>query len=231
MQTLNELFSAFKLNKARIKQLGEEARLAAIDCGRHGADKKLSAATWSLLDDLSDKVWDTEKTTTQKITQTFELYELFPSYYHFLKPLYYGIRDKEITAPEEKETIWKRLMHYLAGENYHADPVGYILWVDFFEDESTVRESWQGLLNHPCGKQSLTRLLESSGPVPYDLKEQLYNSLIGDKTTHPHIFNSLLFSSIDLYGKTDKEKANRLLARLKVDTTSENYILLKEKLK
>jgi len=74
-------------------------------------------------------------------------------------------------------------------------------------------------------------LLELAGPVPFDLKETQYNSLLVDKTSHEFILNSLLYSAYDVYGKIDKKKALNLLAKLKVDTGTENYRSLKEKLK
>jgi hypothetical protein len=231
METLNDIFSAFKLNKSDVDRLSTEAKTVSIDCGKRGIPKELSSETWDLFDDISDTVWYSTKTNSQKIALGFQLYETFPSYYHFLVPFYHGIRNNEIIVSSEKEIIWKQFMKYLASENYYADPVGYVLWVEFFEDENTVRETWQGLVNNYTDRKSLVRLLEQAGPVPFDLKEALYNSLLIDKSTHEQIFNSLLYSAYDVFGQIDKKKAINILAKLKVDTKTENYKLLKEKLK
>jgi len=230
MNTLNDIFSAFKLSKTDITRLSNEAKLVAVDCGKRGVVKELSSDVWNLFDDISDKVWYSSMTISQKIPLGFQLYELFPSYYHFLVPYYHAMRDKEITDPNEKASIWKQFMKYLASENYYADPVGYVLWVDFFEDPETVKETWQGLINNYSNKKSLLLLLEAAGPVPFDLKESVYNNLLSDKANHDSIFTSLLYSAYDVFGQIDKKKAHRLLARLKVDTETENYLLLKEKL-
>lgn len=231
MQTLNEIFSAYKLNKSDVDRLSNEAKAASIDCGKRGIDKQLAPDTWDLFNEISDKVWYSIMTNTQKISLGFQLYETFPSYYHFLTPFYHGIRNKEIVDPNEKEIIWKHFMKYLASENYYADPVGYVLWVEFFEDETTVSDTWQGLVNNCSDKKAILRLLEQAGPVPFDLKETHYNSLLIDKTNHELIFNSLLYSAYDVFGQIDKIKALNILAKLKVDTGTENYMLLKEKLK
>ncbi|MCH5717126.1 hypothetical protein [Niabella hibiscisoli] len=146
MQTLNDIFSAYKLNKSDVKRLSNEAKLASIDCGKKGVNKKLPEDTWDLFDEISDKLWYSTLENSQKIFLGFQLYETFPSYYHFLTPFYHGIKNKEIISQNEKEIIWKQFMKYLASENYYADPVGYVLWVNFFEDETTVRDTWQGLL-------------------------------------------------------------------------------------
>lgn len=231
METLNDIFSAYKLSKSVVDRLSQEAKVTSIDCGRKGIIKQLRSSTWDLFEEISDKVWYSKMTNTQKISLGFQLYETFPSYYHFLTPFYHGIRNKEIVDQNEKEIIWKHFMKYLASENYYADPVGYVLWVDFFEDEVTVRDTWQGLVNNYSDKKAVLRLLEQAGPVPFDLKETHYNSLLVDKTHHELILNSLLYSAYDAYGHIDKKKALNILAKLKVDTGTENYKLLKEKLK
>jgi len=231
MQTLNEIYSAFKLGKSDIARLSDEAKLESIDCGKKGSAKQLSSETWSLFDNISSKVWYSTMTNSLKISLGFQLFETFPSYYHFLTPFYHGIRNKEIIEPVEKKTIWQHVMVYLSMENYYADPVGYVLWVDFFEDETTVRETWQGLVNNGSNRKALLRLLENAGPVPFDMKETLYASLIGDTSNHEVIFKSLLYSAYDVFGQIDKEKTVNILAKLKVNTETENYKLLKEKLK
>ena len=231
METLNNIFSAYKLSKSDVDRLSTEAKLASIDCGKKGVTKQLTSDTWVLFEEISDNVWCSKMPNAQKISLGFQLYETFPSYYHFLTPFFHTIRNKEIIDPGEKEIIWKHFMKYLASENYYADPVGYVLWVEFFEDKNTVRETWQGLTNNYSDKKALLRLLEQAGPVPFDLKETHYNNLLVDKTNHELIFNSLLYSAYDVYGQIDKKKALNILAKLKVDTGTENYKLLKEKLK
>ena len=230
MKTLNDIFSAYKLNKSDVDKLSNEAKTTSIDCGKV-VNKQLQSETWDLFNEISDKVWYSTMTNSQKVSLGFQLYEIFPSYYHFLVPLYRGIRNKEIVSQNEKETIWKYFMKYLALENYYADPVGYVLWVDFFEDETTVIDTWQGLVNNYTDKKALLRLLEHAGPVPFDLKETHYNGLLVDKKNHELIFNSLLYSAYDVYGQIDKKKALNILAKLKIDIVTENYRLLQEKLK
>jgi len=231
METLNEIFSAFKLNTSEVRRLSNEAKTVSIGCGKKEFFKELESPTWDLFDDISEKVWYSAISNLKKINLGFQLFETFPSYYHFLVPFYDSIRNKEIIDPDEKEIIWKQFMNYLVSNDYYADPVGYVLWVEFFEDESTVREAWDGLTNNYANRESLLRLLEHAGPVPFDLKEPVYNSLLTDLETHQLIFNSLLYSAYDVFGKIDKTKTLSILAKLNVDTETENYKLLKEKLK
>lgn len=224
MESLNDIFSAFKLSKDEVNILSNEAKSIAIDAGRKAVYKKLLSESWDLFDEMSDKVWTSTMPNAKKIALGFQLYETFPSYFHFLRPFYHLICYNEITNSEEKQIIWKRFMKYLVAENYYADPVAYVLWVEFFEDASTVRETWQGLVNNYSNKQSLLRLLEVAGPVPFDLKEMLYNSLLKDKKIHDSIFTSLLHSAYDVFGQIDKKKTLNILAKLKVDTKTENSL-------
>lgn len=230
MQNINTLLSAYNLNEPEIQQISAEAKAASTGCGAR-VSKELSSNTWELLDDISDEVWYSKMEITHKIALGFQLYEMFPSYYHFLVPFYRRIRDGEIIGQSHKVVIWKQFMHYLASEACYADPVGYVLWVEFFEDTATVKETWQGLVNNCADKKSLLALLEFAGPVPFDLKEEQYKLLTSEEGNHKYIFNSLLFSVFDVYGKIDKTKASSILDILKVDTESEGYKLLKEKLK
>ncbi len=231
MQTLSDILSSFKLSKPEVDSFSSEAKIFSVDCGKQEVSKKLAPATWDLFDDISEKVWYSAMTNLEKISLGFQLFELFPSYYHFLVPFYHGIRNREIVDDNEKEIIWRHFMRYFVLENYYADPVGYVLWVEFFEDESTVKETWLGLMKNYSDRKSLVQLLEYAGPVPFDLKEDLYNSLLADKENHERIFKSLLCSAYDVFGKIDEKKTRTILAKLNVDTETESYKLLKEKLK
>nr|GFC53870.1 hypothetical protein [Tanacetum cinerariifolium] len=210
MQTINEIVSAYNLSESEIQKIANEVKLSSIGCGTKRDTNESSYDTWVLLEDISDDVWYSAIEITHKILLGFQLYDIFPSYWHFLVPFYRGIRDKEISLPEHKEIIWKQFMQYLASESCYADPVGYVLWVEFFEDVTTVRETWQGLVNNCFTKRLLLTLLEFAGPVPFDLKEIYYKELVSDKASHGCILNSLLYSACDVYGQIDKNKARSI---------------------
>ncbi len=108
---------------------------------------------------------------------------------------------------EQKETIWRKFVQYLADEAHYADPVGYVLWVDFFENLETVRETWHGML--VVREESVTpQLVESAGLVPFDLKEAVYRAMLKDQRSHPAILRSLLASAYETNGKLKKERPN-----------------------
>jgi hypothetical protein len=231
MQTIGDILSSYNLSESEIQRIANEAKVSSVDCGKRGVSKQLPSKTWTLLDEISDKVWYSKMEVADKISLGFQLYEKFPSYYHFLVPFYHGVRNKEISLTDHKKIIWEHFVKYLASEAFYADPVSYVLWVEFFEDTTTVRDTWQGLLNTGHNKKLLLAMLEIAGPVPFDLKEHCYKLLITDKGSHEAIFNSLLHSAFEYYGNIDNRKASIILARLNVDTKTENYKLLKDKLR
>jgi hypothetical protein len=231
MHDVNEILASYNLNALDIQRITTEAKAASVGCGERCVSRGLLQPTWDLLDDISDEIWYSKMKVSHKISLGFQFFEIFPSYYHFLVPFYRGIRNKEISLLKHKEIIWSRFIQYLLAEAYYADPVSYVLWVEFFEDITTVRDTWQGLLSKCHSKKPLLAMLEIAGPVPFDLKEECYKSLIIDKSTHKVIFNSLLHSAFDFYGNIDNKKASIILDGLSVDTNTENYKLLKGKLR
>lgn len=200
MQTIGDILSEYNLSESETQRITNESKAASTGCGINGVGKQLSSETWILLEEISYDVWYSKMDIDDKVSLGFQLYEMFPSYYHFLVPFYHGIRNEEITLLEHKKIIWRQFMRYLASEACYADPVSYVLWVEFFEDTTTVRDAWQGLLNNCHNKKSLLAMLEIAGPVPFDLKEVCYKSLLIDESSHEVIFNSLLHSAFDYYG-------------------------------
>jgi hypothetical protein len=230
MIKLQDIFDDFELTSKEVEGLTNEAKLIAIGIGTNVDNKALSEKTWTLFDDISDSVWYSEMAIADKINLGFQLYHLFPSYYHFLVPFYHLIRNKETDQKDLKNKVWENLMFYLGSEDFYADPVKYVLWVEFFEDSSTVEETWKGLMNYPRNNQAVLRLIEKAGPVPFELKYPLYEKLLKDEMNHKSILKSLLFSAYDVYGIIDIEKTRVILPKLNIEGESEDYRLLLDKI-
>lgn len=230
MKSIQDLFEKYELSSSDIDKLQEEARNTSIGCGQATTSKGLQSQTWAVFDNLASDVWYSDKSNLDKIDLGFQLFDKFPNYFLFLVPFYRRVRDKDFDSGNEKNLIWKKFMDYLGSEPYYADPVAYVLWVEFFEDKSTAQETWKGLMNYKSNKKALLRLIESSGPVPFELKEPVYQKLLTDTKNHNAIFKSLLFSSYDIYGQIDNEKARILLSKLNVSTDTDDYQLLKKKI-
>lgn len=112
-----------------------------------------------------------------------------------------------------------------------AEPIAYSLWCDYFENPDTVEEAW-GQMVQPGAltDRALQRLLEAAGPVPFRLKQALYDELIADERWHPGIFRSLLHSTIDVFGDVDAVAARDLLACLSLSEDTPGLRELRDKL-
>ena len=137
MGTLQSTLKSCSLTSEKIEGLSQRVKASAVHCGNSRLNQPLSSEYWGLVDDISDQLWYGSYGLDDKISTGFQLFELFPSYFHMLTPYYHYVREKALNS-EQKEVIWQKFIQYLAGEAYYADPVGYVLWVDFFEDAETV---------------------------------------------------------------------------------------------
>ena len=230
MEIIDQILERCELGSKKIDELSQRVKVSAINCGKSQLNKPLSSEDWSLVDIITDGLWYEDYELDEQINAGFNLFELFPSYWPTLTPYYDHLREKKLNS-QLKEKIWTRFVHYLGDEAYYADPVGYVLWVDFFEDSDTVQETWNGLISHNKDKKSLRKLIESAGPVSFDLKEPIYWAMMKDQKNHQAIFNSLLFSAYDLYGQIEKRKAGHILSKLKVDKGTKEYKLLTDKIR
>jgi hypothetical protein len=238
-----EILAQFNLTESEILLISNACKKEAIDFGKsnHKSELSINESDFYLLSKIEDVIWKSDKSLEDKIATNFEVYELFPRYFQFLLP-YYRILNKEPyreyevtlndskTLQELKNIIWKKFMHYLGSEKYYADPLGYVLWVEFFEDEETANETWEGLMQFTKNKNAVKKLLEMSGPVAFELKEKLYDKIILDSDYHESIFKSLLFSSFDLFGKIDNKKALAILSKLTLKEETLYLDKLKNKL-
>ena len=229
MSILHSILQHHALTPEQVEELSQRVKASAVYCGNSRLNQPLASDDWNLVDDMADQLWYGSYELDDKIFIGFQLFELFPSYWHTLTPYYDRVREKALSS-KQKEMIWQKFVQYLADEAYYADPVGYVLWVDFFEDAETVRETWQGLTSYNRRKESLRKLVESAGPVPFGLKEPIYRAMLKDQRNHPSLLRSLLASAYDVYGQIDVKKARRIVAKLKVDKTTEDFRLLTEKL-
>lgn len=166
--------------------------------------------------DISNLIWDTNFNRIESINLCFEIYEDMPCYAHLIS---LNMEYAYFSLAERKHTI-EKIYHYLSlGNNTYFKPIEYSLWCDFFEDDSTVTEVWSGLIKANENKKIYTSLLNVSGPVPFYLKNKLYELLLDNKEYHYMIFNSLLYSYYDYYGKIDIGKARQIMDILEIDKT------------
>jgi len=237
-EELNKILKDFSLEGEKIERLADEVKKVSSQNNHNYISErllKLPKGDWNLLDDISDKIWYSDLTISEKINLGLEFYDLFPTYYQGLNPIHIFFRDGLIKENELRSYIFDRFAKYISSEEkYFVNSVGYILWVEFFEGgDKLSREAWNSIVNSNnmtlLGKHNL---LEHSGPADFDLKEKLYDELFPNKESHPYIFDSLLYSATDLYGKINKERVVKILSKLEgIDKESKEYQILETKLK
>jgi hypothetical protein len=146
----------------------------------------------------------------------FDLYREMPAYgilFEFSITLPY----REL-SPDLKDVYWQFFREMLESpEDALADPVGYVLWCDFFEEPDLVEKAWSSLISGNPNDKLIERVLVTSGPVPFQLKRGLYSRLMDHTRWHYFIYRGLLHSQFDVYGKLDRDEARKILAELDLD--------------
>ena len=173
--------------------------------------------------DISGQIWDSAGDSQDKPDLTFRFYEEMPCYgYLMYVSMYFG----EFSTAA-KAILWSKYREYLAGDDALAGPATYSLWCDFFEDQTRVQEAWGNLTDEISNELLIQRILDSSGPVPFAEKEELYQRLLPNPKWHHAIFQSLLHSQFDVYGSIDKKKAKAVLRQLALPADTENLETLR----
>lgn len=163
--------------------------------------------------DLLGKSTIESESDTALVSLYADVYRAMPLY-GFIFDLFIK-RSYEDFGPDARAMFWSFSREMLSSPgDALADPVAYSMWCDFFEDPSRVDEAWRMLVTEDSSPRMLRRILDASGPVPFRLKQPLYDRLISDDSWHDSIFQSLLFSSGDVYGDFDREAAARVFSKL-----------------
>jgi hypothetical protein len=176
---------------------------------------------------ISDLVWESQLSSLEKLELVLQFYDDMPCYAYLmnLNSQFHNL------SKEEKNLFWQWVRAQLDSEDTAIkSPLGYSLWCNFFEDPQTVAEAWAKLLKPLPSDIALQMLLNVSGPVPFDLKKQIYDMLVDKPVWHPYIFQSLLHSQFDVYGKIDKQAARQILQKLNLPENTEHLGRLNEEL-
>ncbi|MFC0865337.1 hypothetical protein ACFHYQ_23885 [Sphaerimonospora cavernae] len=111
-----------------------------------------------------------------------------------------------------------------------ADPITYSLWVDWFEEGTTVEIAFAEVLGNDVARlliqgrfqdtadnpllRRAQRVLEVSGPVPWPIKHPVYQACVALPALHLALFRGLLGSYHDVYGRLEPHAAYALLQQL-----------------
>ena len=198
---------------------------------KNNLNEVLPEQFWELNADLCEGIlserWE-PLTDLDKFQRLFELVELWPTYSttSFLPRLLLEEPDADAV-----EFLWKKVATILGqAPNALREAIEYVLWVDFFEDQSVSGKAWSGLMNACPSSKAMARLLANSGPVPYSQKKNQYRALLADPDDHEILAECLARSLEDVYGDIDRIEAKELFAQLQLDSSNKFMRYLGENL-
>ena len=179
--------------------------------------------------ELADVWYDGKTSLADRVDLALRLYREMPCYANtmHLKSFYGEF------GTAEKRRFWDAYRAALdTDDDRLADPVVYSLWVDFYEDQDTVHEAWQETSRCDVApwERRLQRVLDAAGPVPWHLKEPLFEQLVRDAGWHPFIFRALVGSAFDVYGALDRDAAQAWLERLELREDTPDLPALRNRL-
>ncbi len=224
-----------------------QSRFASAWLAQHGV-VPVGSGSWAGPDPWGGRVhtsndvahaWTSEALTDSALDQLDRLYlalgllELLDDYWVACE---IGWRMRQTHDASLVTAFWDSYRHHLESTQ-PPEAVRYSLWVDWFEDPSTVKTAFAEVLGNDVERLRGTgrlaeltdgplfrraeRVLQDSGPVPWTVKYRLYVDLATLETLHPALFCGILASYHDVHGDLDPIAALDLLRRLRLpaDTT------------
>lgn len=164
--------------------------------------------------DLVSEIWRLDLDVNKKIILSLELNDLKPSY-SILMNMWLEYSFSNSSNKEWNELIYSYYLLALSDSDKDlTDTVEYSLYFDILEDPERNKEAWNYFLNSGPNERFLRIMLTNSGPVPYDIKHQLYEKLINSTAFHQDLYISICHSCFDNCGNIDKEQAYEILLKL-----------------
>lgn len=185
-----------------VELVGAERYAAACDAARRDAwPKDLELVPH----DLQDVWYDHDAPLGDRLDLALRILREMPCYANTMA-LKWHVADLE---PADRERLYAAFRDALDdGDERLADTVAYSLWVDFFEDQTTVTAAWDALiLGAPDGR--IARLLSISGPVPWALKAPWFGWL--GRRWRNQVAAAIRSARTEYYGQVDERDAARFL--------------------
>ena len=189
---------------------------------RSDTEKDDDRTLFDIVDDALEAAFAGATTNLDKIRATSALYEDFPSYtlLHglFLTVGFDGFSGGELTS------FLEFLGAMLSADAIEfAKPAAYVLWVDFFEDDSRVDDAWKTVCGAITSDEGWRRLLGASGPVPEALKLPVIERFLPDPAFHGAIFDAVFSSVFDIFGQIERATVESILPALRIDRNDPAY--------
>ncbi|MFF1815717.1 hypothetical protein ACFVWG_00385 [Kribbella sp. NPDC058245] len=159
-------------------------------------------ATWP--DDESDVPHELSDLIDGDAALGFALYRAMPCYAVLM---YVGFEPHD-------EAFWAEVRSLLDdADDRLAVPMAYWLWCGPLEAHAEVADAWRQI-TAGAGALRLRRLLDISGPVPWELKAPLLEHLSKQTDWHEPVLGALEAAAFDYFGELNQPAARRLLNTL-----------------
>jgi hypothetical protein len=182
------------------------------DACRDASDSTNDSTAQDVPHELSDRLWYAgSESFTDRLAIGVELYRRMPCYANLMYWRYRAAYRELVGHPDAAV----------------AEPIAYSLWVDYFEDASTMERAWSEVSGpQEPRRPRLERVLAASGPVAWPLKSPLYRALAEEGGWDDPIVAGLYGSCVDIYGSIEREAALGILRRLREPTKDAMYRVL-----
>ncbi|MFI8387012.1 alpha/beta fold hydrolase [Streptomyces sp. NPDC085540] len=150
-----------------------------------------------------------------------------------------GSAVQGIADPDTARVLWNGYRSRLDAPA-HCEAIVYSLWVDWFEDRDTAEKVFAEVLGkdltqlRPDSSEPMLRrarrVLESSGPVPWQAKELVYRTAARVPELSEAVFRGILHSHHDVYGDLDPDQALAVLDQLRLPEDTEHLAELRSAL-
>ncbi|MFI0975540.1 hypothetical protein ACH4SP_00770 [Streptomyces sp. NPDC021093] len=139
--------------------------------------------------------------------------------------------DRGAAGPLPAEPLWDCYRQRLEAPRV-SEAVTYSLWVDWFEDGKTSTAAFEEVIGRDAGRLTADapatllrragRVLECSGPVPWEAKLPVFRAATRVPSLHLPLFKGLLTGYHDVYGQLLPDAALALLGELDLPADTEH---------
>jgi hypothetical protein len=203
-----------QVGSERYTRACEAAWASAAGAGRCGGARSFAGGPADVPDEFGAAWYHSGAPLAELLEMALTLYREMPCYANTMELVSFYDQFGVV----EREAFWDEVRSLLGSDDDRlADPMSYALWVDLFEDAGTVEEAWREATRRDATpwERRVARVLDVAGPVPWALKAELFEQLVGDVRWHPAIFRALAGSTFDVFGQLDPA-AGALLERLRL---------------
>ena len=170
-------------------------------------------------DDHIELIWMQSLTIKEKILLSFQLFDLFPTTYVLMSLWlnYFGSgnQNRELT-----NIIFQKYQTELSNStsNLH-EALEYSLFFDIFQSPEIQCDAWHYFLENQPSEKFLNIMMANAAPIPYPIKDKLYQTLIKETHFHVPIYRSIRDSCTYTQGyavELDKPQALKTIGKLDI---------------